>query len=322
MPQVQIGISACLLGQRVRYDGGDRKSALIANELASHVDFVPFCPEVEIGLGVPRPPVRLVGDPRRPRMLGVDDARLDVTQRMANFSGQVGVRLTPLSGFIFKSRSPSCGVTDTSVFDEAGVPRTYGAGLFARAVAQHAPLLPMEDERRLECRAVRDHFFERVFAFYRWREQVLAHPGLPALRAFHVAHKYALLAHSEPTYRALGPWLAVQRAPEGAVEFYGARFFAALLRPTTRASHVNVLQHLLGYFKKAASPDERKTATEVLQHYRDGVIEFDAVLEVLRALNARYPNDYLLKQKYLYLDAGEAALRLSGLDARSGAADR
>lgn len=322
MPLMQVGVSACLLGQRVRYDGAHRTSALVTNALAAHINLVSFCPEVEIGLGVPRPPVRLVGDPAQPRMLGVEDASLDVTTRMAAFGTEVGARLMCLSGFILKARSPSCGINDVPVFDEAGLQHATGAGLFARAVARHAPLLPLVDEGQLARDEVRDHFFERVFAYYRWCEQVMARSTLADLRAFHVAHKTMLLAHDEPTYRLLGPWLAAQRTVEGAAEAYGARFFAALQRPVTRGSHANVVQHLLGFFKKVATVGERKSASDVLQNFRDGAVDIGAVLYMLRELNARYPNKNVQTQKYLYPEPAEVALRFSEWDARSCVADK
>ena len=304
-----LGISSCLLGQRVRYDGTARRDAYIIDTLAPYVEFVPICPEVESGMGVPRPPVQLVGDPAQPRMLGVSDARLDFTAPMLQFGATVVPRIGSISGYIFKSRSPSCGVRDTPVVAADGSIRAYGAGLFTRTIVAHNPHLPLQDERALQAPETRDHFFERVFSYRRWQTYVAHTPTLAAVREFHVAYKYSLLAHHQDGYRLLGRMLATAAMSPNFTASYAAQFFAAMRTPTTRASHVNVLQHLVGYFKKTATAGERGRVVGLISSYHSGAIALDVVLQELRVLNVRYPNAYLHKQHYLYPETEEAELR-------------
>ena len=307
--RVVLGVSSCLLGQRVRYDGGARRDAYIVDMLAPYVEFVPVCPEVEIGMGVPRPPVHLVGNPTQPRMLGVADASLDFTAGMLNFGATVWPRIAHISGYIFKSRSPSCGVVDTPIIAADGYVHAYGAGLFTRCIQGHAPNLPLQDERALHTPEVRDQFFEQVFSYRRWQVQVAQASTLTALREFHVAHKYSLMAHHQEGYRALGRMLATATMSSAFIAHYMAHFFATLRKPASRAAHINVLQHLIGYFKKSATAGERHQLLELMSSYRAGGVALDVILQEIRSLNARYPNAYLLKQNYLYPEVDEVLLR-------------
>lgn len=323
--RIVLGVSRCLLGEQVRYDGAARRDAYIVDILAPHVEFVPICPEVESGMGVPRPPVHLVGDPAQPRMLGVDDLRADFTARMVQFSTSTHLRIARLHGYILKSRSPSCGINDTPIFSADGNVHAHGAGLFTRAIIGCDVNLPLQDERALQAPDVRDQFFEQVFSYRRWHQQVAGAQTLVALREFHVTHKYSVLAHHQDSYRALGQMLAHAMLSPAFTAQYAERFFAALRRPTTRASHANVLQHLLGYFKKTATVAERHRVLELLSSYQQGMIELGRVLQELRCLNARYPNAYLLKQNYLYPEMDEMLLRgneraCSNSDSQSGSA--
>jgi len=319
LPRVVLGVSSCLLGQRVRYDGAARRDAYIVDTLAPYVEFVPICPEVESGMGVPRPPVQLVGDPAQPRMLGVAEPHADFTTRMLHFGATAGARIGYISGYIFKSRSPSCAVWDAPIVAVDGSVHAYGAGLFARDIVKHCPHLPLQDERGLQATEARDQFFEQVFSYRRWQVQVARAPTLAALREFHVAHKYSVLAHHQDGYRGLGRMLATATMSPAFIACYAAQFFAALRKPTTRASHVNVLQHLAGYFKKTAPLAERQRVLELISSYHGGLIELGVVLHAVRALNARYPNAYLRKQTYLYPEADEAVLRTNATTEHSDA---
>ncbi len=248
--RIVLGVSSCLLGQRVRYDGAARRDAYIVDTLAPYVEFVPICPEVEIGMGVPRPPLQLVGDPAHPRMLGVVDARADFTAAMQHFGATAGPRIEHISGYIFKSRSPSCAVWDTPIIAAHGSRHAYGAGLFVREIVKNNPILPLQDECGLHLPVLREHFFEQVFSYRRWRAQVMSAPTLAALREFHSAYKFSLLAHHPNGYRALSRKLAAAAMSRTFAAQYARQFFAALRIPATRVSHANVLQQMLGYFKK------------------------------------------------------------------------
>lgn len=310
-PRIALGVSSCLLGERVRYDGTARRDGYVVDTLVPYVEFLPICPEVESGMGVPRPPVQLVGDPAWPRMLGVADAKADFTARMLQFGTTVGPRIECISGYIFKSRSPSCALGDAPIVAADGSVRAYGAGLFARAIVKHSPYLPLHDERALQAPEARDYFFEQVFSYRRWQTQVVPAPTLAALREFHVAHKYNLLAHRPGSYRALSRLLATATMSSTFMARYAAQFFAVLRTPTTRTAQVAVLQHLVGHFKKTATASEHHRVVELISGYHSGTLASSTVLQAVRALNARYPNAGLHQQKYLYPDPGEAELRFS-----------
>jgi len=255
--------------------------------------------------------VQLLGDPAQPRMRGVSDARADYTVRMLQFGASVGLRISHISGYLFKSRSPSCGVWDTPIVATNGGVHAYGAGLFTQSIVAHDSNLPVQDERALRTPELRDQFFEQVFSYRRWRQQVEPDPTIATLQDFHVAHKYSVLAHHQQSYRTLGQMLASASLSAEFIKRYAVLFFSTLRTPTTRASHVNVLQHVLGYFKKSASVVERRRVISLIEHYRSGALELNAVLQALRTLNEHYPNAYLLKQIYLYPEKDEVLLRAS-----------
>lgn len=170
MQRVRIGVSSCLLGNRVRYDGNHKYDPLIVETLGELFDFVPICPEVAIGMGVPRPPIRLHGDPAQLRAVGVDDPELDVTMALRGYAKQIAPELQHISGYIFKSRSPSCGIGDVQVHDNSGEPNSLGAGIFAQALTSYWPSLPVTDERCLAQPKARADFVERVFSYRHWRD--------------------------------------------------------------------------------------------------------------------------------------------------------
>ena len=203
--KIRLGISACLLGQAVRYDGGHKHDRFITETLGQYVEFVPVCPEVECGLGIPREAMRLVGDLEQPRLLTIR-SRKDYTDQMLAWAQRRVRELEreDLSGFIFKSDSPSSGMERVKVYNDKGMPVKKGIGLFARAFMEHFPLLPVEDEGRLHDPKLRENFIEAIFAFKRWRDVVTSGPGRKELVAFHTRHKLLLLAHSPEHYREMG----------------------------------------------------------------------------------------------------------------------
>ncbi|HXA97446.1 MAG TPA: DUF523 and DUF1722 domain-containing protein, partial [Candidatus Dormibacteraeota bacterium] len=240
---IRVGISACLLGEAVRYDGGHRKDHYITGVLAQHFSWVSVCPELEVGMGVPREPVRLVGSPEAPRMLGVTSGT-DHTGRMNAFARRRVQDLAreKLSGYILKRASPSCGMERVKVYPDGGAPARAGAGLFARALVEALPLLPVEEEGRLNDARLRDNFITRVFAYRRLTALRDSEPRPGDLVAFHTAHKYLLLAHSPPAYARLGRQVAeATRHPRKAwLDGYGDAFMRGLMVPATTRKHVNV----------------------------------------------------------------------------------
>lgn len=308
--RIRVGISSCLLGAPVRYDGHHKLDTFLRDTLGAQFEFVPVCPEVAIGLGVPRPPIRLTGPTTAPRAVGRDDPALDVTVKLLAYGRTVARELDDISGYIFKSRSPSCGMAHVPVTGGRGRARG-GRGLFAQAIMQARPLLPVEEDGRLGDPELRDNFIERVFVYHRW--QTLEAAGLTAARLldFHTRHKLVLMAHDVEAYRYLGRMLATieRRALRAQAERYVAALMAALTRPATRARHANVLEHILGYFKTALDREDRAELRELIHRYRAGALPRTMPLTLLRHHLRRHPNDYLATQVYLHPAPAEMLLR-------------
>lgn len=311
---IRIGISACLLGEAVRFDGNHKLDAYIVGTLGQYFQFVPICPEVGIGLGVPRPPIRLVGDPQRPRAVGVKDPTVDVTAALEAFGRAKAAELGAVSGYILKARSPSCGMERVKVYRaDGGLPQS-GAGLFARELMAELPLLPVEEEGRLGDPVLRENFIQRVFAYRRWQE--LAARGLTpaALVEFHTAHKLVVMAHGTEHYRRLGRLVAAAgtRASAELAGEYITGFMAALRHRATRKRHTNVLHHLMGYLKNTLERDDKAELLECIEHYRLGELPLVVPLTLLRHHFRRHPHPYVEKQVYLHPHPPELML-LNGI---------
>ena len=309
--KIRIGVSSCLIGDRVRYDGDHKRDAFIADTLGAAFELVPVCPEVAVGMGVPRPPIRLVGDTLQPRALGVDDPGLDVTAPLTAYGRRMAVELDDIGGYIFKARSPSCGPARVKFYYDGKAPRARGVGVYAREIMTRQPLLPVTDEEQLRDAAARDDFIERIFAYRRWQRLLISGVTPAALMEFHTRHKLSLMAHGAVHYRALGQWVAQAAAmrPRRLTEEYGAQFMAALRHPATRKRHANVLQHLMGYLKRHIDHDDKAELLEAIDAYRLGVLPLIAPQTLLRHHFRRFPHPYVEKQVYLYPDALEQQLR-------------
>jgi uncharacterized protein YbbK (DUF523 family)/uncharacterized protein YbgA (DUF1722 family) len=298
---LRVGISACLLGERVRYDGGHARNAFLVDELGTRVEWVAVCPEVELGLGVPRPPIDLVRRNGAVRLL-VATTGEDLTDAMrahAAWRAQ-GLASLALDGYVLKSHSPSCGLARVRVRGDDGG-EAVGRGLFAEALAHAMPHLPMEDEARLARAPVRAHFIERLLAAARWRELTRRPRRAGELVAFHAAHKYAVLAHSPAAYGRLGRLVATagRRRLDDVIADYGAGFAAAYAAPATRGRHVNVLEHMAGFFTRALSDDQRAELTGAIADYRRGATPLGDPLSLIRAHVRRLGVTYLEQQVYL-----------------------
>lgn len=309
---IRLGISSCLLGEQVRFDGGHKRDTFINEALGKFFEFIPACPEVAIGLGIPRPPIRLVGDPAAPRAVGVRDPDLDVSDALSNYGKRMGRELGSLSGYIFKKGSPSCGMERVKVY-QTGQPSKAGTGLYARAFMDQQPLLPVEEEGRLGDPVLRENFIERVFAYRRWQE--LEARGLSAARLvdFHTIHKLNLMAHGTQYYRALGQIVA-QAGAKGLRqrgECYINGFMAALKHRATRKRHTNVLMHVMGYLKKNLDHDDKAELLEVIEAYRLGRVPLIVPTTLLKHHFRRHPDPYMARQIYLNPHPPELMLRNS-----------
>jgi uncharacterized protein YbgA (DUF1722 family)/uncharacterized protein YbbK (DUF523 family) len=300
--RIRIGVSACLLGQNVRFDGGHKHDRLLTDTLGQYVEFVPVCPEVECGLGVPRESMRLVGDIGSPHLITVR-THVDHTELMLNWARKRVTELEKedLCGFIFKSDSPSSGMERVKVYNEKGMPEKKGVGLFARTFMDHFPLIPVEEEGRLHDPRLRENFIESIFTLKLWREFLGAKPGLGGLVDFHTRNKLLLLAHSEKHYRAMGKLVAAGKTipTQSLFEQYEALLTEALKLKTTVKKNANVLYHLMGYFKNDLSEDEKQELLEILDQYRAGYIPLIVPVTLIRHYVRKYKQPYLEKQTYL-----------------------
>jgi uncharacterized protein YbgA (DUF1722 family)/uncharacterized protein YbbK (DUF523 family) len=309
--KIKLGISSCLLGNQVRYDGGHQHDRYITGTLGNYFDFVPVCPEVECGLPIPREAMRLVGDPEEPRLV-TNKSGIDHTDRMTAWANRRVVELETegLCGFIFKSKSPSSGMERVKVYDQNNFPRNIGVGMFARAFKGHFPLLPVEEEGRLHDIVLRENFIESVFVYWRWRD-TLAEKTPGGLVQFHTQHKLLLRAHSEKHYRDLGRVVARAGSDpaDELFENYQASLMAAMrLKPTVK-KHVNVLMHMMGYFKKLLSADEKQEILEVIEQYRNYYVPLIVPLTLFNHYVRKYDETYLKEQYYLNPHSTELKLR-------------
>jgi len=297
----KIGVSSCLLGEKVRYDGDHKHDRYLTDVLGPLVSFVPVCPEVGAGLPVPREPMRLEGDRSAPRLV-TTRTRIDLTDRMSAFCREKVVELEreDLCGFIFKKGSPSSGLHRVKVYNRGAAARS-GRGLFAQAVTEHFPLLPVEEEGRLSDPALRENFLERVFAYRRWKDFCRDDGGLGGLIRFHACHKLQLMAHNPQLYREIGRLVAGGKSlgREELLCRYEGLFMRALSYRATARKHVDVLMHMMGYFKQQLSSDEKVELLELFDRYRHGVVPLAAPLSLIKQYVRTFDQGYLKQQTYL-----------------------
>lgn len=309
---IRLGISRCLLGDGVRYDGGHKRDTFLTDVLGPYVQWVPVCPEVEAGLGTPREAMRLVGTPEQARVITIR-TKVDHTERLEQW-GESRVReleALDLSGFVFKKDSPSCGMERVRIFNAHGMPATKGSGVFAEDFRARLPLTPAEEEGRLYDPGIRDNFIERVFAYHRWLR--LRHVGLTRqkLVQFHTAHKYLMLAHSPQHYRTLGALVAeVHRyTPRDLGLRYGALFMEGLTMKATVRKHVNVLQHLVGHFRTRLTPVQKRELHGVIADYHQGLVPLIVPMVLVRHYVTEFDVPYVRDQVYLNPHPKELMLR-------------
>jgi uncharacterized protein YbgA (DUF1722 family)/uncharacterized protein YbbK (DUF523 family) len=312
MSSVRIGISSCLLGQKVRFDGGHKRDAFLVDTFGPHVEWVPVCPEVEVGMGTPREAIRLVRQAASVRLVGVKSGT-DHTQPMREWSARrvEALRKEALDGYILKKDSPSCGMERVKVYDPHGSPARTGRGLFAEVLMGKFPLLPVEEEGRLSDPRLRENFVERVFAHHRLRDYFEGRWTVGTLVQFHTAHKLTLLAHSPSAYQSLGRLVArAASMSRGDLRAqYQEAFMRALAVMATPRRHVNVLQHMLGYFRKTLDDQSRLELADAIADYQKGLVPLVVPMTLLRHHVRRCGIDYLASQIYLEPHPKELMLR-------------
>jgi len=313
LTKIKMGLSACLLGEKVRYDGGHKLDRFIVGTLGKFMDFVPVCPEVECGLGVPREAMRLVAALDGPRLVTIKSG-VDHTERMRHWARQKVVELEreQLCGFIFKSDSPSSGMERVKIYDGKGGVSKTGVGLFAREFMAHFPLIPVEEEGRLHDPGLRENFLERVFTLKRWRETLSLGQKLGHLVEFHTRHKLLILSHSPEHYRIMGKLLAQMKDLPLAVlyEQYQTLLMQALSLKATVKKNVNVLLHVMGFFKRNLARSEKEELLEIIDNYRQGFVPLIVPVTLLNHYVRKYEQPYLKEQYYLNPHPLELKLRL------------
>jgi uncharacterized protein YbgA (DUF1722 family)/uncharacterized protein YbbK (DUF523 family) len=312
MEKIKLGISTCLLGENVRYDGGHKLDRFLTDTLGQYVAYVPVCPEVECGLPVPRESMHLEGDPESPRLVTLR-TKQDMTERMVRWAKKRVVELEKegLCGFIFKSDSPSSGMERVRVYNEKGMPVKKGVGMFAGIFMEHYPLLPVEDEGRLHDPKLRENFVERIFTLKRWREVLAKREGRGNLVDFHTQHKLLILSHSSKHYQIMGKLVAKAKdiPLKNLYQQYQNILMEALQLKTTPKKNANVLMHMTGYFKEQLSSYEKQELLEVIDHYRQEYIPLIVPMTLINHYVRKYDQPYLKQQVYLNPHPLELQLR-------------
>ena len=309
---LRLGISRCLLGDEVRFDGGHKRDGFLTDVLGHYVEWVPVCPEVEAGLGAPREAMRLIGDPHHPRLVTIKSGT-DHTRAVEKMTENRIKELEELdlSGYVFKKGSPSCGIERVRIYNEQGMPNRNGVGLFARAFIEQFPLIPVEEEGRLCDAPLRENFIERVFCYRRWQDLVQSGVTRQILVQFHTIHKYLLLAHSPQQYQVLGRLVgqAERYRPKELANRYGELFMKALAMKATVRKHVNVLQHILGYFKDRLGAQEKAELLVVIGDYHRGLTPLVVPLTLIKHYVRIFDVSYIRDQVYLNPHPKELMLR-------------
>jgi uncharacterized protein YbgA (DUF1722 family)/uncharacterized protein YbbK (DUF523 family) len=302
-PPVRIGVSTCLLGEKVRFDGGHKRDTFLVDVFGRYVEWVPVCPEVETGLGTPREPIRLVqqGDDIRFLMF---KSGVDHTERMRNYAAKRVEELgrENLCGYVLKKHSPSCGMERVRVYQPSGIANRTGTGLFAGALMKLFPHLPVEEEGRLQDARLRENFISRVFAYQRWQLATENGVNRVSLTRFHERHKFLLMAHNQAGTRRLGRLLGTpqQSSDDGALAAAYLEGFSNVMRRTpTLRNHTNVLQNLAGYFSKELTPDDRQELTGLIHRYRQQLLPLIVPITLIRHYVRKLDVAYLREQVYL-----------------------
>ncbi len=310
--KIRLGISACLLGEKVRFDGGHKLDKFLTETLGRYVEYVPVCPEVEIGLPTPRDTLRLTGTVDAPRLV-FSKSGDDITERMTSWAQKrlIALEKEELCGFIFKAKSPSSGMERVKLYDQNGVPNKSAVGLFAREFMQHFPLLPVEEDGRLHDPKLRENFIETLFTLKRWREALARGKSAGHLIDYHSRHKLLIMAHSNEIYKQMGKLVA--HAGELEIDALYRDYLEFLMKglrmKTTVAKQVNVLQHVLGYFKKQLTSDEKQEMLTVIDNYHNRQTPLIVPITLLNHYVRKYHQPYLQQQVYLNPHPVELSLR-------------
>lgn len=311
--KISIGVSSCLLGDKVRYDGGHKRNDYLNNLMGDFFEYVSFCPEVAIGMGVPRNPIRLVDAQGEIRVVDIQNPQKDYTAPLREYAHSVRASIDNLCGYVFKKDSPSCGMERVKVYAATGMPERKGRGIYADEIIKLNPLLPCEDEGRLNDAVLRENFVNRVYVYARWKKMVSRGISKSSLLAFHTRHKYLLLAHNQQVYRELGRLLSSLNKIN--LEELAAQYITHIMhilgQRASRKEHVNVLQHLLGFLRDKLDASDRAELLEAITAYGRGEYPLVVPITLMQHHFRRNPHPFVDSQVYLYPHPRELMLRNS-----------
>lgn len=307
--KIPVGISSCLLGEEVRHNGSHKLHSYIVSTLGNYFEFRPFCPEMSIGLGVPREPIRLIQQENEIRCVGTRDPSFDVTDKLINNANGQQQWQQELYAYIVKKDSPSCGMERVKVYKK-NAPTRSGTGLYTRTLMQNFPDLPVEEEGRLGDAVLRENFIKRVFIYKRWRDLMATGIDMAKLTRFHAQHKLILYSHDQNLGRQLGKDLSSVKsdALESFVPEYASRLMQLLKIPASRKNHVNVLQHIQGYLKKKLESDDRQEMAQIIERYAHGQLPLIVPITLLRHHFRKCPDSYIEDSYYMNPHPGELML--------------
>lgn len=311
-PTIRLGVSACLLGGAVRFDGGHSRNRLLMGAVAQFAEFIPVCPEMEIGLGAPRPAIRLQRNGDLVQLVRPSDGQ-DLTSKMRAWAEERVAQIARmnLSGYVLKKDSPSCGMERVRVYDQNGSPGRDGRGIFAEILMERLPLLPVEEDGRLQDPKLRENFFERAFAHDRVRKLFIEGWTAGDVVRFHSSEKLLLLSHDPKSYSELGRLVAAVKTHDR--EEFAARyqriFMTALAKKASAGRQVNVLEHIAGYFSEKVEASERAEIVALTEDFRKGLVPLAVPLALIRHQVQRFKLDYIAGQSYLSPHPKELSLR-------------
>jgi len=312
-PTVRIGISSCLLGELVRLNGGHAHDSFTTTTLGPFVEWLPICPEVDIGMGTPRENIRLIRDEENNIRLSGPKSGTDYTERMQLYARERVEQLANehIHGYILKKNSPSCGMERVKVYDQNDVPQRNGTGLFSRELMARFPLLPVEEEGRLRDNHLRENFIERVFAYYRLLQFLGSNPTPGTLVDFHTRHKLTMLSHNQERYREMGRLVAEAGTMDfqSTLDEYANQFMRTLTIHATRSNHTNVLHHIIGYFTDQLDRADTEELISIIEKYRSGHLPLIVPVTLINHHLRRHPVEWLQKQVYLTPYPPELKLR-------------
>lgn len=312
LKKIKIGISSCLMGENVRFDSGHKKNAYVMGTLNNYFSFTPFCPEVNIGLGIPRETIRLIDVDNEVRCVGTKTADLDVTEKLYQSAEEQKHWHGELSGYILKKDSPSCGMERVKLYRGQGkgeMAEKKGIGLYAKRLMENFPYLPVEEEGRLSDAQIRENFIQRIYIYARW--QLLEQEGftLAKLQHFHAQHKYIFMSHNQTLARSLGASLAnSEKGVDDLAENYLAAMMTLLKSIATRKNHVNTLQHIQGYLKNDLDAGDKEELNDMIKDYHKGLLPLIVPITLLRHHFRRHPKEYIGRSFYLQPHPGEMML--------------